>query len=115
MAQLASQLTLSCPATFGDFRTRTSGSHAVLRACNSGAKSGRELFKCSKDAESLLLCTRKKFLVGGCSFVVSDVVSGRLLGRLGPLLPSLGPKLLGGSISLKYLLETWLQSESFDT
>jgi len=47
-------------------------------------------------------------------FFVSDVISGGLLGHLGPLCLALG-QLLGGSISLKFLLETRLQSESFDT
>jgi len=32
-----------------------------------------------------------------------------------PSSPDHGPEPLGGSISLKILLETWLQSESFDT
>ena len=32
-----------------------------------------------------------------------------------PTLPGPGRQPLGGSISLKFLLETWLQSESFDT
>ena len=32
-----------------------------------------------------------------------------------PTLPGPGRQLLGGSISLKFLLETRLQSESFDT
>jgi len=41
---------------------------------------------------------------------VSDVISGGLLGHLGP-----GSQPLGGRISLKFLLETRLQSESFDT
>jgi len=41
---------------------------------------------------------------------VSDIISGGLLGHLGP-----GHQPLGGSISLKFLLETRLQSESFDT
>ena len=41
---------------------------------------------------------------------MSDVTSGGLLGYLGP-----GRQPLGGSISLKFLLETRLQSESFDT
>jgi len=38
---------------------------------------------------------------------VSDVISGGLSGHLGPLHLTLG--------SLKFLLETRLQSESFDT
>ena len=32
-----------------------------------------------------------------------------------PTMPGPGRQLLGGSISLKFLLETRLQSESFDT
>jgi len=51
---------------------------------NSGAESDRELFKGLKDAASLLLCTRKKFLLGVCGFFVSDVISGGLLDHLGP-------------------------------
>jgi len=56
-----------------------------------GAKSGRELFKGSKDAASLLVCTRKNFLVGGCGFFVSDFISGVVLAHLGPLHLALGP------------------------
>jgi len=41
---------------------------------------------------------------------MSDIISGGLLGHLGP-----GRQPLGGSISLKFLLETRLQSKSFDT
>ena len=41
---------------------------------------------------------------------MSDVISGRLLGHSGP-----GRQPLGGTVSLKFLLETRLQSESFDT
>ena len=40
-------------------------------------------------------------------FFLSDVISGGLFGP--------GRQPLGGSISLKFLLETRLQSESFDT
>ena len=47
-----------------------------------------------------------------CRFFVSDVLSGGLLGHLGPLHLA---QPLDGSISLKILLETRLQSESFDT
>jgi len=46
---------------------------------------------------------------------VSDVISGGILGHLGPLYLALGTKPLDGSISLKFLLDTRLQSESFDT
>jgi len=40
---------------------------------SSFANCARELFKPSKDSTSLLVCTRKKCLVGGCGFFVSDV------------------------------------------
>jgi len=33
---------------------------------------------------------KKKFLVGGCRFFVGDIVSGGLLGHLGPLYPAMG-------------------------
>jgi len=50
-------LTLWRPAGVGDFREKTTGSHVVLHARNSSAESSRELFKGSKDTESLLVCT----------------------------------------------------------
>jgi len=56
-----------------------------LRARNSGANWGRELFKRSKDSASLLVCTRKKTFVSGWGFFVSDVISRGLLGHLGLL------------------------------
>jgi len=64
--------------------------HVALRERNSGAESSRELFKGSKDMTSLLACTRKNFLVGGCGFFVSDVISGGLWGHLDPLHLALG-------------------------
>jgi len=50
-----------------------------------------DLVKVSKDAASLVVCTRKNFLVGGCGFFVSDVISGGLFGHLGQLHLALGP------------------------
>jgi len=38
-------ITLSRSAVIQDLRARTTGSHVVLRARNSGTESGRELFK----------------------------------------------------------------------
>jgi len=46
---------LHAHAAFGNFCARTTGSHMALRMHNSGAESGRELFKGSKDTASLLL------------------------------------------------------------
>jgi len=71
--------------------TKTAGPHIALHKHNSGDESGRELFKCSKDLASLVVCTQKKFLGGDCKFFVSDIISGGLLGHLGPLHLALGP------------------------
>ena len=49
-----------------------------------------DLVEVSKDAASLIVCTIKKILLGGCGFFVSDVISGGLLGHLGPLCLALG-------------------------
>jgi len=50
-----------------------------------------KLVEASKDAASLLVCTRKKyFCLGACGFFVSDVISGGLLGHLGSLCLALG-------------------------
>jgi len=65
----------------------------------------------SKDVASLLVCTRKNFLFGGCRFFCER----RHKWRTFRTLPGPGHQPLGGSISLKFLLETRLQSESFDT
>jgi len=49
-----------------------------------------DLVEASKDTASLLVCTQKKFLLVGCKFFMSDVISGELLGHLGPLHMALG-------------------------
>ena len=83
----------------------------ALRGNFSGPVCSTDPVNVSKDVASLLVSTRKNFFAcGGCRFFVSDVVSGGLLGHLGPRRQP-----LGGSISLKFLLETTLQSESFDS
>jgi len=44
-----------------------------------------DLVEVSKDVASLLVCTRKNFFAWGVRvFFVSDVISGGLLGHLGP-------------------------------
>jgi len=48
---------------------------------------GKSLKRCGKSSKSAL---EKNFLLGGCSFFVSDVISGGLLGHLGPLCLALG-------------------------
>jgi len=42
------ELTLCRLVGIKDSHTKTTGSHMALHACNSDAKSGRELFKASK-------------------------------------------------------------------
>jgi len=71
-------------------RVKTTGSHVDLRTRNSGAESGRELFKGLKDAASLLVYTPKNFFAWGIQIFVSDVIRGRFLGHLGPLHLALG-------------------------
>ena len=46
---------------------------------------------------------------------MSDVIKWRTFRPPWPTLPGPGRQPLGGNISLKFLLETRLQSESFDT
>jgi len=67
-----------------------------------------DLVNVSKDAASLAVRTRKKIFGWGCRFFVSDIISGGVFGHLGQLHLALGA-------NLKFLLETRLQSESFDT
>jgi len=49
-----------------------------------------DLVEASKDAASLLVCTRKNFLLRGCGIFVSDVIREGLLRHLGPLCLALG-------------------------
>jgi len=70
--------------------------------------------KVSKDTATLLVYTRKKIFL-----LVSVFCEWRHKWRTfrppRPTLPGPGHQPLGGSISLKFLLETKLQSEFFDT
>jgi len=51
-----------------------------------------KLFKGSNRSASLLVCTREKiFLVGGCGFFVSDIISEVVLGPFWLMLPGAGP------------------------
>jgi len=74
------------------FRPKTSSFQLPYQWHNSSADCSRELLKPSKDLASLLVCSRKKFfLVGGCGFLVTDVISGVVLGLFWLMLPGLGP------------------------
>ena len=72
------------------FSNRNTATHVTLRRNYSAPLRVTDLVEASKDAASLPECNRKKFLVGRCGFFVSDVISGRLLGPLGPLYLALG-------------------------
>ena len=85
-----------------------------LRGHNSGTK-GVIAVETLKGIDKSLSCNEKQFfLVLGFRFFVSDVISSTFR-PLWPISSGPGPKLLGSSISLKFLLETRLKSESFDT
>jgi len=99
---------------FWRFSQKTTGLHVALRARNLGARSGRELFKGSKDVASLLVRTQKIFCLGVRIFC-EGCQTWKTFRPPWPTSPDPGLKLLDGSISLKFLLETRLQSESFDT
>jgi len=58
-----------CHLAVKDFRARTAGLHVALGVRNSGAKSGRELFKGSKDVASLPVCTQNIFWLGSEDFL----------------------------------------------
>jgi len=82
----------------------------------SGLVSATDPVNSSKDAASLLVCTRKKFFCwGDACFFCEWRHKWRTFRSLWPTSPGRGRQSLHGSISLKFLLETRLQSESSDT
>jgi len=48
---------------------KTAGSHVALRGNISTPVRVTDLVEVSKDVASLVVCTQRKFLVGGCSFL----------------------------------------------
>jgi len=84
-------LTLWHPAAFGDFqeekRLNTHGfAQEFLRSCSGYGPSQ----SVKRRGKSSSMHSKKKFLLGGGGFFVSDVISGGLLGHLGPLCLPLG-------------------------
>ena len=77
------------PAAFADFRKKNTETQMALRRNFSRSVGATDLVEASKDATSLPACTGK-ILFGGCGFFVSDIISGELLGNLGPLYLTLG-------------------------
>jgi len=94
-------------------RDFANASHVALRTRNSDAESGGELFKGSKDAASLLVCTRKKLFGLGVQIFCEWRRKWRAFRPHWPTSPGPGLKPLDGSIWLKLLLEFQPQSESF--
>ena len=93
---------------------KTAGSQVALCGNFSCPVSAIDPVKGSKDSASLVVCTQKKFLVGVEDFCEWRCKWGAFRPPW-PTSPGPKPKPLDGSISLKFLLETKLQSESFDT
>ena len=78
---------------------------------SSSADCARELFNGSNGSANLVDCTQKKIFAWGVCFFCEWRHKWK---TFRPTLPGPGRQPLGGSISLKFLLETRLQSESFD-
>ena len=90
MFYACSFFTLLEPPGFGDFRKKNSRFRLPYQRPSSSAHCARELFSGSNGLASLVDCTQKNFLLGGCGFFVSDVISGGFFGHLGPLCLALG-------------------------
>jgi len=56
-------------------RPKTSSCQLPYQCHSSSPNCTRQLFKPLKDSASLLVCTQKNFLVAGCGFSVSEVIS----------------------------------------
>ena len=108
----SSALTLLEPPGFGNFHKKNSSFRLPYQCPSSSAHCARELFNNSNGSASLVDCTRKKIFAWGVRFFCEWRHKWR---PFWPTLPGPGRQPLGGSISLKFLLETRLQSESFDT
>jgi len=66
-----------------DFGLKNSSFRLLYQRHSFSADCARELFKVSNGSASLVDCTQKIFLVGGCGFFVSDVISEVVLGHFG--------------------------------
>jgi len=100
---------------FGDFPKKNSSFRLPYQRLSSSFHCARELFSDSDGSASLVDCTRKKNFCLGVRIFCEWRHKWRTFWPPWPTLPGSGCQPLGGSISLKFLLETRLQSESFDT
>ena len=99
------------------FSQKNSSFRLLYQHPSSSARCTRELFSGSNGSASLVDCTQKIFCFGVVVFCEWRHKWRTFLPPW-PTLPGPGRQPLGGSfaeISLKFLLETRLQSESFDT
>jgi len=96
-------------------RKITAGSHMALGRNISIPVRVTDLVEVSKDVASLVVCTRKNFFGLGVRFFCEWRHKWRTFRPPWPTSSGPGCQLLGGSISLNFLLEIRLQSESFDT
>jgi len=102
--------TTLAPGWFSGFsKQKNAWTHVALRRNISAPVRVTDLV-----APSLSVCTRKKFFAWGLRFLCEWRHKWRTFRPPWPTLPGPGRKPLGGSISLKTLLDTRLQSESFD-
>ena len=108
-------LTLLEPPGFGDFHKKNSSFWLPYQRLSSSAHCARELFSCSNGSASLVDCTWKNIFCLGVRVFCEWRHKWRTFRPPWPTLPGPERQPLGGSISLKFLLETRLQSKSFDT
>ena len=108
-------LTLLEPPSFGNFRKKNQQFSLPYQRPSSSAHCARELFSDSNGSTSVVDCTRKKIFCLGVRVFCEWRHKWRTFWPPWPTLSGPGRQPLGGSISLKFLLETRLQSESFDT
>jgi len=78
-------LTLWRPLGFGDFRNKRLNARGFAREFLWSGMLCRPGKSLKRRGKSSSLHTKQNFLLGGCGFFVSGVISGGLLGHLGPL------------------------------
>ena len=101
---------------FRGFLEKNAWTHVALRGNFSAPVCSTDLVKVSKNAASLVGYIRKKFFcLGMCVGCEWRHNKWRTFRPPWPTLPGPGCQPLGVSFSLKFLLETRLQSKSFDT
>jgi len=103
------------PVDSAIFGKKTAKTHVSLRRNISANVRVTDLVQVSKDVDSLLVCTRKNFFAWGVQVFCKWRHKWRTFRPPWPTLLGPGRQPSSGSISLKFILEPMLQSESFDT